>query len=138
MAVQLQLRLKPIDKSDYRFLYGLLLNRDPIANVSHKKNPSFKDHVKFVNSKPYSKWYIIMEKNKKAGSIYLSKQNEIGIFIKKDFQKKGIGKTAVELLMKKNPSSRFLANVSPKNNNSKKFFKKMGFELIQYTYELTT
>ena len=45
--------------------------------------PSYSEHKKFVNSKPYDKWDIIQVKNKKIGSIYLTPQNEIGIFIKK-------------------------------------------------------
>lgn len=74
--------------------------------------------------------------SKKIGSIYLTKMNEIGIFIKKDFQKSGIGQTTLDLLMKKNPRKRFLANVNPKNKKSISFFKRNGFKLIQYTYEL--
>ena len=64
--------------------------------------PLFKEHVKFVNSKPYSKWYIIIRNKEKLGSIYLSKLNEIGIFLKEDIQGKRIGTTALKLLMIKN------------------------------------
>lgn len=130
-------RLKAVTKSDCQFLYDLLKERDHKANISHKKMPSYKKHVKFVMSKPYSKWYIINYKNQKAGSIYLTNQNEVGIFIKKELQFKGMGKKALQLLMKHNPRSRYLANISPKNTTSIKFFKENGFNLIQYTYELT-
>jgi RimJ/RimL family protein N-acetyltransferase len=99
--------------------------------------PTYAEHVKFVKSKPYSKWYIIYFKNRRSGSIYLSRQNEIGIFLKKSVQGKGIGSKAMMLLMKKNPRSRFLANVNPKNKKSAAFFKNNGFVLIQHTYELT-
>ncbi len=129
--------LKNITKADSHFLYSLLIERDPLVNISHKKMPTYKNHLKFVMSKPYSKWYIIKSKNQSMGSIYLSKQNEIGIFIKKGMQGKGIGKISMQLLMKKNPRKRYLANVNPKNIKSIKFFKKNGFRLIQYTYELT-
>lgn len=98
--------------------------------------PTYTEHVKFILSKPYSKWYVVMYGSKKIGSIYLTKMNEIGIFIKKDFQKSGIGQTTLDLLMKKNPRKRFLANVNPKNKKSISFFKRNGFKLIQYTYEL--
>ena len=73
-------------------------------------------------SKPYSKWYIIEYNRKKIGSIYLSKQNEIGIFLKKEFHGLGLAYEALKLIMKKNPRKRFLANVSPKNKKSMKFF----------------
>lgn len=128
--------LRPVKKSDCLFLYELLKERDPRANISHKKMPSFNQHVKFVLSKPYSKWYVIVESEKDAGSIYLTKNNEVGIFIKKNMQGRGIGFKALRLLIEKNPRSRYLANVNPKNEKSIQFFKNNGFKLIQHTYEL--
>ena len=132
------IKLRPVKKSDCLFLYELLKERDPRANISHKKMPSFEQHVKFVLSKPYSKWYVIMESEKNMGSIYLTKDNEIGIFIKKNMQDRGIGFKALKLLIKKNPRDRYLANVSPKNKKSIQFFKNNGFNLIQHTYESNT
>lgn len=134
---RVRITLKTVTKSDYQFLYQLLIERDPMVNISHKKIPTYEKHVKFVSSNPYSKWYVILFKNQRIGSIYLSKQNEIGIFIKKNMQGTGIGKITLKLLMKYNPRSRYLANVSPKNKRSMKFFEKNGFKLIQHTYELT-
>ena len=115
----LDISIRSIKKSDSNFLYELLKERDSRANISHKKMPSIKQHEKFIQSKPYSKWYIIQNSNNDVGSIYLSKSNEIGIF-----------------LIEKNPKIRYLANVNPKNKKSIKFFKKNGFKLIQHTYEL--
>jgi RimJ/RimL family protein N-acetyltransferase len=62
--------------------------------------------------------------------------NEIGIFLKKEFHGLGFGNKALRLLMKQNPKKRYLANISPHNKKSIEFFKKNGFSLIQYTYEL--
>ena len=133
----LSIDLKPVDKSDIRFLYNQLKERDSKINISHKKIPSYTEHSKFVLSRPYSKWYIVFYKNRKIGNVYLTKMNEIGIFILKSIKIKGIGKTVLEQMMKKNPKTRYLANVSPKNSKSSNFFKKNGFKLIQYTYEFT-
>ena len=132
------LELKSVTKTDVRFLYNQLKERDPKINISHKRMPSYSEHTRFVLSKPYSKWYIIYYKNRKVGNVYLSKMNEIGIFLKKNVQGKGLGQKSIELLMKLNPRSRFLANVSPKNKESIKFFKKNKFKYIQNTYELET
>lgn len=129
------IKLDEVSSSDIRFLYKLLKEREPKVNISHRRMPTFKEHSKFVLSKPYSKWYIIKSKNKKIGSIYLSKQDEIGIFLQKKFMKKGIATISLTHIMKKNPRNRFLANISPKNKNSINFFRKHGFNLIQYTYE---
>jgi len=131
------IKLKTVSKSDYRFLYNLLMERDTKANISHKKMPTYNQHVSFVSAKPYSRWYVILYGAIKAGSIYLTSQNEIGIFIKKPFQSKQIGNIALNKLIQKNPKKRYLANVNPQNKKSIRFFKNNGFKLIQYTFELS-
>ena len=133
---ELDISIRSVKKSDSNFLYELLKQRDPRANISHKKMPSFKQHENFIQSKPYSKWYIIQSSKNNVGSIYLSKNNEIGIFLIKKNQNKGIGENALKLLIEKNPKARYLANVNPKNKKSIDFFNKNGFKLIQHTYEL--
>ena len=130
-------KLKTVSKSDYRFLYDLLMEGNPRANISHKKMPTYNQHVSFVSAKPYSKWYVILYDTNKAGSIYLTSQNEIGIFIKKSFQSKQLGNIALRKMIQKNPKKRYLANVNPQNKKSVRFFKNNGFKLIQYTFELS-
>ncbi len=137
MSMELEIKLKLVTVSDIRFLYGLLKEREPHINISHKKMPSYSEHTKFVLSKPYSKWYVILYKNKKIGSVYLTKMNEIGIFILKEIEIKGIGHNVLKKLFEMNPRTRYLANVNPQNKKSLSFFKKNGFKLIQHTYELT-
>ena len=133
---ELDISIRSVKKSDSNFLYELLKQRDPRANISHKRMPSFKQHESFIQSKPYSKWYIIQSSNDDIGSIYLSKNNEIGIFLIGKNQNKGVGCKALKLLIEKNPKIRYLANVNPNNKKSIDFFKKNGFKLIQHTYEL--
>ena len=130
------LKLLPINEKDYEFLYELLSERKQITFISHKKMPTYEEHVKFIESEPYSKWYIIQIDDKKIGSIYLTKENEIGIFLKESIQRSGIGSNALNKLIDINPGLRYLANINPKNEKSIEFFKKSGFKLIQYTYEL--
>ncbi len=127
------LKLLPINEKDYEFLYELLSERKQITFISHKKMPTYEEHVKFIESEPYSKWYIIQIDDKKIGSIYLTKENEIGIFLKESIQRRGIGSNALNELIDINPGLRYLANINPKNEKSIKFFKKSGFKLIQYT-----
>ena len=98
--------------------------------------PTYAQHIKFIESRPYSKWYVIILNNQKIGSAYLSKQNEIGIFITKNKQRKKLGTSVLDMIIKKNHRKRYLANVNPKNKKSISFFKKNGFELIQHTFEL--
>ena len=132
---QSPISLKSVTNSDVKFLFDLLKERDPRVNISHRKVPTYSQHTKFIKSKPYSKWYIILKSKHKIGSIYLSKNDEIGIFLSKKFQGKNVGNFVLNELMKKNPRKRFLANVNPKNKKSIAFFKNNNFKLIQYTFE---
>ena len=132
---QSPISLKSVTNSDVKFLFDLLKERDPRVNISHRKMPTYSQHTKFIKSKLYSKWYIILKSKQKIGSIYLSKNDEIGIFLSKKFQGKNVGNSALNELMKKNPRKRFLANVNPKNKKSISFFKNNNFKLIQYTFE---
>ena len=131
-----KITLKKVTKNDHKFLYELLQSRDSNVNISHRTMPNFEEHKKFVNSKPYNFWYVIIFEKLKIGSIYLSKQNEIGIFISKKHRGKGFGKLALDKLIEMSPDSRYLANVNPKNSKSINFFKNNKFKLIQHTYEL--
>ena len=128
--------LKLVSKSDYRFLYDLLAQRNSKINISHKRIPTWEEHVRFVKSKPYSKWYIIYNKDEKIGSIYLSKQSEIGIHLLKKYEKESIHLESIKKLMFLNSKIKFRANVSPKNKNYIMLFEKLGFEMVQHTYEL--
>ena len=132
---QSPISLKSVTNSDVKFLFDLLKERDPRVNISHRKMPTYSQHTKFIKSKPYSKWYIILKSKQKIGSIYLSKNDEIGIFLSKKFQGKNVGNFVLNELMKKNPRKRFLSNVNPKNKKSISFFKNNNFKLIQYTFE---
>jgi RimJ/RimL family protein N-acetyltransferase len=116
-----------------KYLYDLLKERDPAANISHREMPSYDEHVAFVDSHPYQEWFIIFIPDRPVGAIYLTKQNEIGIFIAKSEQGNGYGKAAVNLLMQVNPGKKFLANIAPGNARSLAMFTKMGFELCQMT-----
>jgi len=128
--------LVDVTKSDLKFLYSLLKQRKSIVNISHQKMPSYKNHVKFVLSNPYSKWYVIKSGNQKIGSAYISNLNEIAIHLNKELKNKKLEEEILMLMMKNNPKSRYLANVSPKNKKLIEFFENNGFKLIQHTYEL--
>lgn len=127
-------------------LYELLKERPDIANISHQKMPSLAEHCEFVRSNPYQKWYLIQEwpetyeeavfeklRPRWVGSIYLTHKREVGIFVFKGFQKKGVGKRAIELLEQENPGKLY-ANIAPSNQASIAFFEGLGFNHIQNTY----
>ncbi len=127
------LKFRLINKSDLKFLFNHLKERDPRENISHKKMPTYDEHVKFVLSKPYSKWYIIFERNKKIGSVYLTKADELGLHLKKEYFRESLLKEILESLMKSEPNKRFVFNVSPRNKKFMKFLQKNGYVISQQT-----
>lgn len=127
------------------FLYDLLKERTPEVSISHKTMPTFKEHVRFVAGHTYLAWYLIKAGEDYVGSIYLTFHNEIGVFILKKCQGHGYGSAAIRALMQQHRPRHergetgwgFLANINPMNKRSAAMFKKLGFKLIQHTYQLT-
>ena len=126
-----------------KVLYDLLSERE--HNISHKRLPPWKDHIKFIDSKPYRKWFLVCVGETVVGSCYLSKQNEVGIFIFKQYQGKGYGlETVNKLVTEFNPlkeipgirSGQFIANINPENESSARLFQKLGFSHIGNIYRL--
>lgn len=117
------------------YLYELLKERTPEQSISHRKMPTWEEHVEFVQSRPYSYWYLIELSGLIVGATYLTRQREIGISLYRGYQGNGYGRQAVNILREKHPG-RILANVNPNNTPSRKFWESMGGELLQVTYEL--
>lgn len=117
-------------------LWELLNEREVYQNISHKKMPTWEEHVAFVSSKPYKAWYLIQFEGKWAGAVYLTHANEIGLWVFKKVQERGVATLALGELIKLHPEKRYLANIAPYNIKSINFFEKQGFKLIQRTYEL--
>ena len=134
--MNINIKLKQVAENDMPFLYELLKNKAPNANISHKKMPTYDEHIKFVLSKPYTNWYVIEYDEKNAGAIYLSKRDEIGISISNDYEYEQIAKTAIKLLIELNPRKRYLVNVSPKDIRTQEFLLKNGFSGLEYVYEM--
>lgn len=130
------MKLIPVDDelSHLRSLYDLLAERTPEQSISHKAMPTFEQHRAFVASNPYLEWLLIEEKERVVGSIYLSKQDEIGVFIFNKYQGEGRGAQAVSMMMARHPKKRLLANINQKNEASINCFTNLGFKLIQQTY----
>lgn len=127
----------PVDANDNTIvlnLYALLAERPKYACISHKKMPTFEDHLKFVQSEPYSEWFSIYHGENWVGSFYVTKDNEIGIGVLNKFSGKGIAFDILKRYISHHPKVRFLANINPKNSRSKHLFQKLGFTHIQETY----
>ena len=134
----ISIKLIKISPKHYKFLYDLLTERKPFENISHKKLPSYNNHVKFIKSTPYSKWLLIEYRDKMIGSVYLSKNTEIAIWIKKSIKdyKMGIQKKVLEEVITKFTRKKYFVNLNPRNKKMINFYKKNGFKLIYFTFEL--
>ena len=132
------IKLIQISSKHYRFLYDLLSERKQFENISHKKLPSYTNHVKFIKSKPYSKWLFIEYGDKIIGSVYLSKNNEIAIWIKKSIKdyKMGVHNKVLQEIATKFSRKKYFTNLNARNKKLINFYKKNGFKLIYFTFEL--
>lgn len=119
----------------FQVLYDLLSERDETVNISHRRMPTWAEHVQFVESGPYRAWYLICYGDC-CGACYLTRNDEIGVQIFKKYQGWGIGPAAVMALMEKHGPRRYLANINPHNERSASMFCRLGFNLVQHTYAL--
>lgn len=125
-------------------LYALLQERMPGQSISHHALPAWDEHLEFVNSHPYRKWWLCQTGERYVGALYLTQRNEIGIGILRQYQNQGYGNAFVRLataLYEPLPASpsecpgRWLANINPRNAPSIRMFERLGFTHIQNTYE---
>lgn len=142
-----EIELRPIDEvpEGMAATWALLRIRPQNANISHRRMPTWEEHLAFFRSKPYLAWYGIIDTSneKMAGMIYLTDGaipghigSEIGIQLFPDCYGMGIGEAAVQHLMAKHGPRIYRANIAPENGASVTFFNGLGFTLRQMTYDI--
>ena len=128
----MKVTLRQVYKEDYRFLYKLLKLRSKVEYISHRGvMPSYKEHCKFNDNKPYTGDWIILGEDKPIGRLYLSKNNEVGIHCLPKVNRKYVIDELLDLFC----FNHVYFNVSPKDKIINDYLKKRGLKLIQYTYE---
>lgn len=128
--------VNPYDAQHLVLLYDLLEQREEFQNISHREMPSWDQHCHFVASRPYFNWYLIQTEAGYVGTVYLTRDSEIGIHLLESCQGRGWGTQAIEELMRLNPRDCYYANIAPRNIPSQEFFGKLGFHALQVTYVL--
>lgn len=123
--------------------YQLLCERESHENISHRKMPTWQEHLAFVGSKPYPEWWAILVDSESPdcfempGCLYVTDRNEIGVGILKTYRRRGIAEAALRFLIDPRKTRPLLANINPANNASIALFAKLGFGgPVQVTYEL--
>jgi hypothetical protein len=78
-----------------------------------------------------------------AGAVFISQPacpsvvgDELSVDILPKYRGSGYAEGALRRMMEKHGPRRFIANVAPENYASMALFKKLGFKLCQYTFEL--
>jgi len=103
--------------------------------------PNFDEHKLFVINNPYRAWYLIEVDNSFVGSMYLMKDNCIGVYVVD--QNEDIIREVIEWVLKnKKPlseiksvrSSNFHINLAPNNEKLSKIVEGMGTIPIQLTF----
>jgi hypothetical protein len=124
-------------------LYLLLQERE--HGISHKTMPTFREHREFVMNHPYRAWYLVSMGKMIVGTIYLLKDNSIGVnlpgnspemvsaavnWIRARFQPLR-GRKSVR-------SHYFHVNASTGNEDLQSALRKMGATPIQVTFAFLT
>jgi hypothetical protein len=130
----MNLTLKPVSKEDYKFLYRLLKQRPKDECISHRAMPTYYQHCKFLNSKPYARNWIVLDKDKLVGNLYETRLSEIGIHLSKDFIY--LLPQVIEdiLYVAKELKKKIYFNINPNDKRFKSLLTK-NCRLIQHTYE---
>jgi len=135
MGIKDLVELRVVSNDDLEFLYNMLKERDETMTIFHKTMPTFEEHVKFVMSKPYDAWYIILVDSRKIGHIYINNfqdkhlKNQVGWWIKKEYQGVGFVIPAFTKLKQMHERSKYVATINPKNKPAIYLIEKLGFKL---------
>tara|TARA_B100000768_G_scaffold177471_1_gene191711 strand:- start:777 stop:1202 length:426 start_codon:yes stop_codon:yes gene_type:complete len=112
--------------------------------ISHKKKPSFAEHQEFVRSNPYRVWYILERNSKPIGTIYISKENTIGINFSVSTDYKFIEEVLNYVKANYSPlpaiksirGGAFSINVSPKNKTLITALEILKSKVVQISYSI--
>jgi RimJ/RimL family protein N-acetyltransferase len=141
------------------FLYELMKERqtEPEVNISNHGLPTFEHHRAFWTRRPYRVIHLIEAIDFKVtapkldwsdawiGYVSATQRNELGIVLLKAWRGHGFGSAALRAFMTMHQpleavpgerSAHWLANINPANERSIATFGKLGFKLVQQTYEL--
>ena len=126
------------------FLYGLLEKRssEPVGNLKLDKLPSWADHIKYIQCRPYAFWAIVClgEFEEWVGSVTIDYDGTVGVYVIESRRLKGIAREAVGQAMdvcRKRNMTKFRAVIRSENAASQGLFRSLGFksDTITMTYQ---
>lgn len=112
-------------------------------NISHTDLPIYEEHRNFVLKHPYRVWYLIKCNSEDIGSVYLQKDNSIGLFLLKPSDD-AVKKVLRFILNNYKPltprksirSKDFFINVAPNNKELANALEQCSSRIIQVSYAI--
>ena len=135
------IKVNPHKINHVRTLFVILARKK--FNISHICLPTYHQHKKFVENHPYRFWYLIKNKQKYIGVIYVTFENVIGI--NTIISSKELYINAIKALINSHKpleeiksirNKFFVINVNPNNKILIEAIKNLGLCHIQNTYIL--
>ena len=130
--------LREMNSDDQNFIYELIkeyLKTDLSVTVLILK--SFEEYFKAYNLNNL-KTYIVIVNDERAGFVHVTKDGEIGYYLTKKYEGKGIASNAVKDMLKLHPLKRYFATVNINNTRSTELVKGLGFSPKGIIYEKIT
>lgn len=131
-SLRLQCLSSPVCPQQARFLYNLLQQRK--QSISHKRMPTYAEHIAFIENHPYREWFLIYLRDTPIGSLYLGLDNSVGLhFIEGyDVYLKPIIIIMEQLLtplppLKSIRSESFFFNIPPGNRRLRRILEDSGY-----------
>ena len=136
----MKLSLRKVLKKDWDYILELRNNKKFKKNFYQQHEISKKEHYEYLkkqlNNANFFNW-IICYGEKNVGYIRIL-DYDVGIIIDENYQKKGFGREALELLeieSKKIGLKKLVGKIMIDNITSKKIFEKNDFKLKMFWYE---
>jgi len=106
-------------QTDFRKAYEIFIELYP-------DRKDFEDYKKRWNN-DQTHLYLVHRYKILCGAVIITSRNEIGYFVSKKYQGKGIGKKAITELMRIEPREYYWCNIPKDNEGSMLFIQSMGF-----------
>ena len=127
--------LREMVADDRNFMYKLISEYIKTGlSVTILTLKSFDEYFKTYSFNDL-KTYIIMINNERVGFVHITKDGEIGYYLTKKYEGKGIASNAVRDMLKTQPMKSYFATININNARSKKLVTGLGFNPKGIIYE---
>ena len=130
------MKLRLAQNKDIKFIFNLYNQNVLERNFFSKKKIVFEDHENWFKKKIKEKKFFVCLLKGKIGYVRFEKIDNknlsVSIAVKKQYKRKGYGKSMLIKALNKKMISKFnvFAHIKNKNLVSKKFFLNSGFKLV--------